>query len=156
MVFSLNWQTTRRMGQSRWIDDDQIQRKWTTSFPCYESIVPRNALQQRWWKIINTLLCRWGYGWNCFSHSYFCYSAQICVMNTRLVKQERRDPCWQDNLTHCLCQQSSLLKTPTPSAAQEDLLQKYKARVERLSRQNRVIKICTDAGFLTTVEVGQY
>ena len=54
---------------------------------------------------------------------------------------------------------SSLVKTPTPSTddpAQEDLLQKYQARVERLSQQNRVIKICTDAGFLTTVDVGQY
>ena len=28
--------------------------------------------------------------------------------------------------------------------------------MERLSQQNRVIKICTDAGFLKTVEVGQY
>ena len=28
--------------------------------------------------------------------------------------------------------------------------------MERLSQQNRVIKICTDAGFLRTVEVGQY
>ena len=28
--------------------------------------------------------------------------------------------------------------------------------MEGLSQQNRVIKICTDAGFLTTVEVGQY
>ena len=54
---------------------------------------------------------------------------------------------------------SSLMKTPTPSTddpAQEDLLQKYQERVERLSQQNRVIKICTDAGFLTTVDVGQY
>ena len=54
---------------------------------------------------------------------------------------------------------SSLMKTPTPSTddpAQEDLLQKYQERVERLSQQNRVIKFCTDAGFLTTVDVGQY
>ena len=54
---------------------------------------------------------------------------------------------------------SLLMTTPTPSTevpAQEDLLQKYQERVERLSQQNRVIKICTDAGFLTTVEVGQY
>ena len=54
---------------------------------------------------------------------------------------------------------SLLTKTPTPSTedpAQEDLLQKYQERVERLSQQNRVIKICTDAGFLTTVGVGQY
>ena len=82
--------------------------------------------------------------------------SQMCVMNTGPVKQERGDPCWQDNLTHC---SSLLMKTPTPSTedpAQEDLLQKYKERVERLSQQNRVIKFCTDAGFLTTVEVGQY
>ena len=54
---------------------------------------------------------------------------------------------------------SLLMTTPTPSTevpAQEDLLQKYKDRVERLSQQNRLIKICTGAGFLTTVEVGQY
>ena len=52
-----------------------------------------------------------------------------------------------------------LMTTPAPStevSAQEDEFQKYKERVERLSQQNRVIKICTDAGFLTTVEVGQY
>ena len=54
---------------------------------------------------------------------------------------------------------SSLMKTPTSSTddpAQEDLLHKYQERVERVSQQNRVIKICTDAGFRTTVEVGQY
>ena len=54
---------------------------------------------------------------------------------------------------------SSLMKTPTPltdDPAQEDLLQKYQERVERLSQQNRVIKFCNDAGFLTTVDVGQY
>ena len=40
--------------------------------------------------------------------------------------------------------------------AQAKLRQKYQERVERLSQQNRVIKICIDAGFLTTVGVGQY
>ena len=52
-----------------------------------------------------------------------------------------------------------LMTTPTPSTevpAQEDLLQKYKERGESLSQQNRVINICADAGFLATVEVGQY
>ena len=55
---------------------------------------------------------------------------------------------------------TSVMKTHTPftndPALEEDLLQKYQERVERLSQQNRVIKFCTDAGFLTTVEVGQY
>ena len=52
-----------------------------------------------------------------------------------------------------------LITTPTPSTevpVQENLLQKYKERVERLPQQNRVIKFCTDAGFLKTVEAGQY
>ena len=52
-----------------------------------------------------------------------------------------------------------LIMTPRPSTevpAQEDLLQQCKERVERLSQQDRVIKIFTGAGFLTTVEVGQY
>ena len=44
----------------------------------------------------------------------------------------------------------------TDDPAQEDLLQEYQERVDRLSQQNRVIKYCIDAGFLTTVEVGQY
>ena len=51
------------------------------------------------------------------------------------------------------------MKTPTPltdDPAQEDLLQKYQERVDKLSQQNRVIKFCIDAGFLTTVDVGQY
>ena len=51
------------------------------------------------------------------------------------------------------------IMTPRPSIeilAQENLLQKYKERVERLPQQDRVINMCTDAGFLTTVEVGQY
>ena len=45
-----------------------------------------------------------------------------------------------------------LIMTPTSSGeilAQENILQKYKERMERLSQQNRVIKICTDAGLLT-------
>ena len=52
-----------------------------------------------------------------------------------------------------------LIMTPRPSIkipAQENLLQTYKERVERLPQQDRLTKICTDAGFLKTVEVGQY
>ena len=52
-----------------------------------------------------------------------------------------------------------LLMTPRPSIeipAQENVLQKCKERVEKLPQQDRLIKMCTDAGFLKTVEVGQY
>ena len=54
---------------------------------------------------------------------------------------------------------TSLLRTlalSTDDPSQEDLLHKYQERVDKLSQQNRVIKICIDAGFLTTVDVGQY
>ena len=54
---------------------------------------------------------------------------------------------------------TSVMKTRIPltdDPAQEDLLQKYQERVDKLSQQNRAIKCCTDAGFLTTVEVEQY
>ena len=84
--------------------------------------------------------------------------SQICVMNTESAKQE-----WELVLAEqsdTLFEPASLLmKTPTLSTedpAQEILLQKYQERVDRPSQQNRVITICTDAGFLTTVEVGQY
>ena len=36
------------------------------------------------------------------------------------------------------------------------LLQKYGERIEKLSQQDRLSKFCMDAGFLNTVEVGQY
>ena len=52
-----------------------------------------------------------------------------------------------------------LMTSPTPSTevpAQENLLQKYEKRVERISQQNGVIKICNDARFLTTVDIGRY
>ena len=52
-----------------------------------------------------------------------------------------------------------LIMTPRPSIeipAQENLLQKYKERVKRFPQPDRLFKICTDAGFLKTVEVGQY
>ena len=41
-------------------------------------------------------------------------------------------------------------------AHEEFLLQRYRERIEKLSQQDRLSKFCTDAGFLTTVEVGQY
>ena len=50
-----------------------------------------------------------------------------------------------------------LVTTPTPSIetpAHENILQKQKQRVEKLPPPDQLVKICTDAGFLKTVEVG--
>ena len=69
----------------------------------------------------------------------------------RLVVAEQPDPLFAPA--------DLLIMTPTPSIeipAQENLLQKHKEQVEKLPQPGRMIKICTDAGFLKTVEVGQY
>ena len=94
------------------------------------------------------------------SHNYFrqsakylrsmCEECNTCHDRTvRLVVARQSNPLFVP----------SVMKTPTPSTddpAQEELLQKYQERVEKLSQQNRVIKFCIDAGFLTAVDVGQY
>ena len=39
-------------------NDVRNRRKRTSNFPCYKSIVQRSTEKQRWWKIVDTLLCR--------------------------------------------------------------------------------------------------
>ena len=84
--------------------------------------------------------------------SDLCDEYRACQARTgRPVLAGQSDPLFEPA--------SLLMKTRTPSTedpAQEDLLQKYQERVEKLSQQDRVIKFCTDAGFLTTVDVGRY
>ena len=84
--------------------------------------------------------------------SDLCDEYRICQARTeRFVLPGQTDPLFEP--------ERLLMTTPTPSTedpAQEDLLQKYQERVEKFSQKNRVIKTCIDAGFLTTVEVGQY
>ena len=55
----------------------------------------------------------------------------------------------------------SEIKTEVPldcdDLANKDLLlQQYRERIEKLSQQDKLSKFCMDAGFLTTVEIGQY
>ena len=70
-----------------------------------------------------------------------CEEHKACHVRTgRFVLAGQSDPLFVPT--------SSLMKTPTPSTDDP--------RVERLSQRDCVIKFCTDSGFLTTVEVGQY
>ena len=84
--------------------------------------------------------------------SDLCEDYKACQERTeRTVLAGQSDPLFEPA--------SLLTKTRTPSTndpAKEDLLQKYKERVEKFPQPDRLIKICTDAGFLTTVEIGQY
>ena len=136
MVFYSRIQTTRRMGQSCRANHEKIEENRQPSIPIHESIIQRNAQEQRWWKIVNTLLCRWWDGWKCvfvqlflLVSSVFKGQSQICVKNVKLAKSEQGDLLWQDNLTHCLCH---VMKTHIPltddPAQEEDLLQRYQER----------------------------
>ena len=81
-----------------------------------------------------------------------CEEYNICQTSTgRPVEARQSDPLFEPA--------DLLIMTPTSwieSLAQENLLQKHKERVEKLPQQDQLIKISTDAGFLKTVEVGQY
>ena len=74
--------------------------------------------------------------------SDLCEEYKACHVRTgRPVLARQSDPLFEPA--------KLLITTPRPSIeipAQEDLLQKYQERVERLSQQNRVNKICIDAG----------
>ena len=89
--------------------------------------------------------------------SVFTEQSQKCVKNVKLAMLEQGDLLWQDNLIHCV---PIVMKTHIPSTddpvQEEGLLRRYRERIEKLSQQDRVSKFCTDAGFLTTVEVGEY
>ena len=155
VVFYSCYQTTRRLKQSRCFDDDQIRRQRIHSseerskakeVDNYQYTSARMEIRLKLFFAQLFLLSIYG------AVSDLCDEHRICQARTeRLVLAEQSDPLFEP---------ASLLMTiPTPSTedpAQEDLLQKYQERVERLSQQNRVVKICTDAGFLTTVDVGQY
>ena len=83
--------------------------------------------------------------------SDLCEEYSSCRTRTGRLVAEQSDPLFAPV--------DLFMMTPTPSIeilAQENLLQKHKERVEKLPQPDQLIKICTDAGFLKTVEVGQY
>ena len=72
---------------------------------------------------------------------------------------ERRNPLWEDSRVPRLL--PSVIKTDvlldSDDRAHKDLLlHKYGERIEKLSHQDRLSNFFEDAGFLTTVEIGQY
>ena len=83
--------------------------------------------------------------------SDMCEECDTCHDRTgRLVVAGQSNPLFVPNV----------MRTNIPlnndPAHEEFLLQCYRERNEKLSQQDRVSKFCTDARFLTTVEVGQY
>ena len=112
---------------------EQMMMKFAESrhqvFQSTSPIIQRSAQELRWWKIVNTLLCRWRDGWNCFSAQLFLLissenteqSPDLCE-ECKPAMSEQGDLLWQDNLTHCLCQVSwrhTYLLTDDPAQIQD-------------------------------------
>ena len=92
-------------------DDGDTRRKRTPSLPSHESTVQRTAQEQRWWKFVNTLLCRPGHDYNCFSQNCLCKTSSVfteqsqkCVKNMNPFMIERWNPLWEDNRVPHSCQ----------------------------------------------------
>ena len=153
------------MGQSRRTDDDQIRRKRTPSLPSHESIVSRNAQKQRRWKL-SIHFCADGETIETVFRTILSVN-QLSIYGAVSDMCEECDTCHDRTGRPVVARQSNPLFVPSvmkthipftddPAQPEEDLLQRYQEQIEKLSQQDRVIKFCTDAGFLTTVEVGQY
>ena len=81
-----------------------------------------------------------------------CEECESCPDRTgRLVVEGQSNPLFVPSVI-----KTNMPLTDDDPAHKEFLLQRYGERIEKLSQQDRVSKFCTDAGFLTAVEVGQY
>ena len=68
--------SARWMWQIGWVNDVEIHRKRTPSFPIHESIVWRSGWEHTWWKIVDTLVLI-SVRFKLFSENYFGISAQF-------------------------------------------------------------------------------
>ena len=99
------------------------------------------------------------------SHDCFCKSAQSLRSNRR--KMWRIFMLSWKNGWPVVRRQSnssfvpSVIKTNVPlnnddHVHKDLLLQRHRERIDKLPQQHRMRKFCTDARFLTTIEIGQY
>ena len=153
VVFYLQRKTTRRMGQSRWIDDDQIQRKRTPSFPSHESI-SRGTLKSKGGGKSSMHFCADGDTIETVLRTIISVNqlsiygavSHVCdECGSPAMLEQWRPVFGRDNLTHCPCQHkcwSKHLHLWLMILAQEDLLQKYQERMDKaVHNTDRVIKI---------------
>ena len=135
----LVWQTPRRLGQSRWIDDDQIQRKQTPSSPCNESKFPEECSKSNGGGKLSRHFCADGDTIETVFHtiisvyelifgavSDLCDEYSACQARTvRPVLAGRCDPLFEPSRL--------LMTTPTPSI--EVLARNFIAKVQRASEK---------------------
>ena len=144
--------------------DDQIRRKRTLSVPT-TSPLSRGTLKSKGGGKLSFHFCADGNTIETVFRTIISVSqlsihgavSDVCEEYSTCQTRTRR-PVLAGKSDPLFAPANLLITTPRLSIeipAQENLLQKYKERVERLPQQGRLIKICIDAGFLKTVQVGQ-
>ena len=125
--------------------------------------LPRGKLKQRTWKTVDSLCCHSGNNWGYFRKIVSANQLSLygAVAETCEEYESLHDRSWKLDKVIGQSIVLSEIKTEVPfenddPAYQNVLLQPYEERIERLSQQDRLSKFCTDAGFLSVVEIGQY
>ena len=149
------------MGQNRWEDDGDTLRKRTPSLSSHESTVQRSAEKEWRWKIVDPLLCRPGNDYNYFSNNYFCKSAQSfteqswkCVKN--MIPITREDQVWENSRVSrsCQCDQQTCFWTMMILHMKNYYCKDMQNEFKIFRQQDKLNKFCSDARFLTVVEIG--
>ena len=154
------------MGQNGGEDDVRIRRKRTSNVPCYKSIVQRSAQKQRPMENCRyTIVPIW--------RRFKLFFRTITSVNQLSLHGAVSDLCEEYETFHDKTGQPvvggqsissfvpRVIKTEVPldcdDLARKDLLvQQNGERIEKLSQQDKLCKLCMDAGFLNVVEIGQY
>ena len=153
------------MGQSRRIDDDKIHWKRTTQFSVPRVQCPEERSKA---KVVEnyqytSALMRDTVDWTCFSHNYFCSSAQYLRNSLRLVSRIA-NPTMLEQWRPVLVGQSDPLFVPTEfvdewhlhSSTDDPCARKCyckSTKNEWKGYHNKIVwlRFVLDAGFLTTV-----
>ena len=164
MVFYGRGQSTRNLGPYRGKDVAGIRRKRMSDFPCYDSIVQRSTQKQRSWKIVDTLFSLFGTIETIFRKIVSANQLSLCGAVVEMCEEYETlhdrsgQPVGEGQSSSSLV--LSVIKTEVlldcDDLAHKDLLlQQYGERIEKLSQQDKLSKLCMDAGFLNVVEIGQ-
>ena len=149
------------MGPSRGKDVVGIRRERMSNFPCYDSIVQRSTQKQCGklsihfaadQELIETIF-RIIVSANQFS----LYGAVAETCEEYESFHERTVVMGQSSssIVFSAIKTEVTLDSDDP-ANQNFLLQQYEERIEKVSQQDKLSKVCMDAGFLSVVENGQY
>ena len=157
MVF-FRKQPTRRLGQHCGTDVAGICRKWTSYFPCNDSIVQGGSLKSKGRGKLSEDTIDTIYRIVLSVNQLSIYGAVAAVCEEFENHQDRtREPV-------ILMGQSIVLvdvKAETPLHNEHPMndqviWQQYIQRIESLSPESKVSRFCKEAGFMRVVEVGQY